>query len=160
ERPGGQPPDRGEQDPADAAGVRGPPAARRPCVPRARTPGGGPDHRQRPVAPGRADRRGSGGEPAPGVLPTAELQPDPKPGRAVLEEAAAAGDPQPAVRHPGRPQAIRPQQPELLPDGPGEGPVPHPRLLRGTAEPDTITGLMNQRPVVPGSQTPATVTCR
>src|SRR5439155_4125253 len=112
--------------------------------PGGRTPAGGPDHRQRPVAPGRADRRGSGGEPAPGVLPTTELQPDPKPGRAVLEEAAAAGDPQPAVRHPGRPQAIRPQQPELLPDGPGEGPVPHPRLLRGTAEPDTITGLMNQ----------------
>ena len=100
--------DRQEQDPADAGGVRRPPAARRPgCTRRQQHPrvvlliDNAPWHR------GQADRRGAGGEPAPGVQAAAQLQPAAEPDRAVLEEAAAAGDAQPAVRHAGRPEGSR-----------------------------------------------------
>ena len=54
-----------------------------------------PWHRGKPID------AGAGGEPAPGVLPAAQLQPAAERDRAVLEEAAAAGDAQPAVRHAG-----------------------------------------------------------
>ena len=79
---------------------------------------------------GEADRRGDGGEPAPGVQAAAQLQPAAQPDRAVLEEAAAAGDPQPAVRHAGRPEGVAPGQPVLLPDRPPQGQKHH----RGAAQ--------------------------
>ena len=43
--------------------------------PAERAQAGGADHRQRPVAPGQADRRGAGRQPAPGVQAAAQLQP-------------------------------------------------------------------------------------
>src|SRR5262249_689184 len=72
------------------------------------------------------DRRGAGGEPAREVQEAAGVQPAVEPDRAVLEGAAAAGDPQPAVRHAGRPEALRSRQPHLLPHpaGPRQAPPP------------------------------------
>ena len=140
-----QPPDRREQESSDATGVRRPPAARRPDVPGGRMPADA-DHRQRPVAPerGNAIDEALRGQPAPGVRPAAELPPVPERGRGVVEEAEA-GKPQPAVRPRGRPQAVGAEQPAVLPDRPGEGPVPRSGLLPNTDEPDNSTGYMNQR---------------
>ena len=69
-----------------------------------------PWHRGKPID--AAMRR----QPAPGVQAATELQPATQPDRAVLEAPPAAGDPQPAVRHAGRPQDLDPGQPVLLPD--------------------------------------------
>ena len=60
-----------------------------------------------------------GGEPALEVQASAQLQPAAQPDRAVLEDAEAAGDAQPAVRQPGGPQGLAAQQPLLLPDHAG-----------------------------------------
>ena len=135
----GQADDRQEQDPADAGGVRRPPAARRPAVPGRSAQAGGADHRQRPVAPGQADRRGAGGQPAPGVQAAAELQPAAQRHRAVLEAAASPCDAQPAVREPGGPEAVDPGQPVLLPDGPGQGPGLGRQELHPPGKPESIT---------------------
>jgi hypothetical protein len=45
-----------EQGPSNAGGIRRPPAAHRPTLPVRGEREGGADHRQRPMAPGRADR--------------------------------------------------------------------------------------------------------
>ena len=105
---------------------------------------GGADDRQRPVAPGQADRRGPGGQPAPGVQAAAQLQPAAERDRAVLEDAAAAGDAQPTVRHPGGPEAVAPGQPVLLPDGAGPGPAPGRQVLHPPRKPDSISGRVNE----------------
>jgi len=76
-------------------------------------------HRQRPVAPGQADRRGPGRGPAPGVPAAAQLQPSAQRDRAILEAVASPCHAQPAVREPGGAEDIDPGQPVLLPDGPG-----------------------------------------
>src|SRR5205807_9327434 len=115
--------DRQEQGPAAAGGVRRPPPARRPGIPGREAPTGGAPDRQRPVARRAGSGGGAGREPAPGVQAVAALQPAAQSGRAVLEGAAAAGDAQPAVRYTGRPQAVGPQQPPLLPDHAATGPT-------------------------------------
>src|SRR5262249_34172123 len=78
--------------------------------------------------------RGAGRQPAPGVLPAAQLQPEPQRDRALLEEAQAAGDAQPAVRHPRGAEGVGAGQPQLLPNPPGEDPHPHQRTPQEVAQ--------------------------
>src|SRR5207253_1998199 len=101
-----------------------PPPARRPDVPGGPAPAGRPADRQRPVARGRAGPGGVGREPAPGTRAVAQLQPATRPDRAVLEDPPPPSHAQPAVRHAGRPTALDPRQPELLPDHARTGPDP------------------------------------
>src|SRR5262249_22312186 len=93
-------------------------------------PARGAADRQRRLASRPAHRRGAAGQPASGVPAAAELQPAAEPDRAVLEEAAAAGDAQPPVRHAGGPEGVAAGQPLLLPDHAAEGEKHHPRTTQ------------------------------
>src|SRR6202051_4476868 len=83
-----------------------------------------------------------GREPAPGVQASAQLQPAAEPDRAVLEDAQAACDAQQAIRQPGGPQGLDPQQPVLLPDHAeaSQNPAQRPQETRG--KPDSIIGFV------------------
>ena len=98
--PGGQAEDRQEQDPADAGGVRRPPAARRPDVPGRSEHkrvvlmiDNAPWHRGKPIDEALAENPHLEFKRLPSYSPQLNVD------RAVLEDAAAAGDAQPAVRH-------------------------------------------------------------
>ena len=113
--------DRPEQDAADAGGVRRPPAARRPALPGREAQAGGADHRQRPVAPGQPV------DEALAENPHLEFKrlPSYSPQLNVIERfwkvLRRRATHNRLFDTPGRPEAVAPEQPVLLPDGAAGG---------------------------------------
>src|SRR5262249_60803743 len=63
---------------------------------------------------------------------------------AFREGGAPGGTAQPPVRYLGRPEAVNPDQLELLPDGAPAPPNPHCQVLSTPRKPDSIIRTMNK----------------
>ena len=110
--------------------------------PAERAQAGGADDRQRPVAPGQADRRGAGGATrtwsSSGCPATARSSTSIERFWKMLRRRATHNR---LFDTPGRPEAVAPGQPVLLPDGAGPDPEPDRRVLRPPRKTDSISRI-------------------